>query len=563
MLRKGVPPALRCAIWVSNVMRACHPDASRDPSHPHYYEEYRTLGKVRYIDTAWEAVITQIFPDESDRRDALRPTFGNEDAHFTKYLPPFKKPLALAHVLNALEHILGLDFCPLLPPLTAIMLRYMSESYVYLSLREMAQHSSWYFPVTQVEQYAWCQTFSAVIQRLHPQTAAAMKQNGTLTPKGLEPIFKHFFLPILREEHVTRLLDVYTLEGAKIMFRFSVAICCLFKKERKDMDLYTPEQWWRQMREYAHSPTFDFEVVMKKAYGYHGKAVRERKRFPNRQILSRMIKLEEEKALDVEFDIIEKVPRAVGLMDPQHNPNNKNIVLAKDAQRRSHIAKWLPVSLQLTKLDLIYSSNIHGRAMERFYSNVKGTKQTLTILECLDNDCVIGMFASHAWKVSNEIYGDGECFLFRLDPQPECWKWKPDEQLSRPISPILLDTASTITGDGYDSSDHEEANELRKRSSLLEQFMVGRDTFISMGGNESGTCGLRLNEDLTKGESATAKGYNNDPLPFLRNFEVGLVEVYRLVRAVDGKTADQFSAEQFVKSTTTTNSVARSVNRSR
>jgi len=76
---------------------------------------------------------------------------------------------------------------------------------------------------------------------------------------------------------------------------------------------------------------------------------------------------------------------------------------------------------------------------------------------------------------------------------------------------------------------------------LQEQFMVGRTSFISMGGNEDGTCGLRLNEDFTKGESASAKGFRNEALPGKSLFEVGLVEVYSLVSAIGGDTEKQHS----------------------
>ena len=57
-----------------------------------------------------------------------------------------------------------------------------------------------------------------------------------------------------------------------------------------------------------------------------------------------------------------------------------------------------------------------------------------------------------------------------------------------------------------------------------------------MGGNDHGGSGLRINEDLTKGESSTAAGFDNDPLlPAAGGmFEVGLVEVYQLVRQMDG-----------------------------
>lgn len=117
---------------------------------------------------------------------------------------------------------------------------------------------------------------------------------------------------------------------------------------------------------------------------------------------------------------------------------------------------------------------------------------------------------------------DGGCFLFRLVPNAVCWKWKPLRQ------PGGVDNVL----------DHFEEDSSGNRSVLLEQFMVGTATYISMGGNPDGSCGLRLNEDLTKGESSSAVGFENEPLHGLDQgslFEVGLVEVYGLVRQIDGR----------------------------
>ena len=147
----------------------------------------------------------------------------------------------------------------------------------------------------------------------------------------------------------------------------------------------------------------------------------------------------------------------------------------------------------------------------------------------LDNNAVIGLYASQVWHLSPLVYGDGECFLFRLDPDPQCWKWKPDPHHTQSL----------------DQEDEDDETEINRSRSLLEQFMVGRQHFISMGGNDGGESGFRLNEDLTKGESSPARGFDNDPLPFLSNFEVGVVEVYQLRTSFDGKTSEHSLSENY------------------
>jgi hypothetical protein len=510
MIRHGVPPALRCAVWISSTIKACH-----DHEEFSFAEDYRTLGKVRALDHAWDIVLKQMFPDESDKRDALPPAFGNSDHLQYHGEIPGKGHAAFTYVLSAIQYLLGIDFGPLLPPLAALCLRSMSESYAFYTLREMTQNSSWYFPITQVEHHAWCKAFADVLTRLHPQTAAAMASNGSLSPTGLDPIFKHFFLPILPYENVLRIMDIYTYEGFKVIFRFGVALLCLFKRVLKENVIDDATVWWAQLYEYTHSSLFDFEILVKKAYGYHGDRISKRLGFPRRQILARIIKMEEERALEgCEFKMIDTPPRPLGLVE------NEAIVLAKAANVRQSLAGWLPLSLRLTKMDLIYSTNVDGRTLDLFYRHVGKARHTLLLAEVLNNNSIIGMFASQAWRVSTQVYGDGECSLFRLFPDPQCWHWKPE--------PKHL----------HDDDDDEN-------TALLEQFMVGRESFISMGGNHDGSSGLRINEDLTRGESAVANGFQNDPLPMLGTFEIGLVEVYRLVSSVDGKSVEETSAEAF------------------
>ena len=266
------------------------------------------------------------------------------------------------------------------------------------------------------------------------------------------------------------------------------------------------------------------DTLVRKAYGYHGNRARRRMRFPRRHILARIIRLEEERLrsqqlLDLDEHVqLPEAPspsRPLALLSPPDNDDDDTCKLLKDPLLRSHLASWLPVSLKLSKLELLFSTNVHGRTLERFYSHVSRSRLTITVIQLLETDAVIGMFATQAWHISSEVYGDGECFLFRAYPDPQCYKWKP--------------TADYVV---YSMEDDESSVSNVKKRALLEQFQVGRPNFISMGGNPDGTCGLRLNEDLTRGESAAAVGFGNDgPLvPGMDFFDVGLVETYRLVR---------------------------------
>jgi len=576
--RSGIPDALRCSIWITSIVQATQPHQTE-----RVIQEYGTLRKVSALDYAWEMLLKEMFPDASDEEDSFLIDFGlGKDLLNNQLLGGIddgtNTPIPDKHdaefgvrklkrVLNAIQHVLNVEYCPLLPHITCIFLEFMSDSFAYASLREMINESSRFLPITEEQYYAWCKTFHDMMTRMHPQTAKEMETCGVLLSPyyhGLDPIFKRFFSPILKHEHVLRIMDIYTIEGCKVLFRFGISLIALYKKQLKTMNINSAALWWAEVRTFTHSDSFDFDMLLKKAYGFHGSRVRKRVYFPRRRTINRMIKMNElwidKKVENDDMEILSNSymppPKPLGIHyqkeeqehdeqqqkqdagytitekyhdeneDHEHKKETPKIILAKPAFIRSHLASWVPFSLRTCKLDLIYSTTTDGRSLELFYPKVQKTKRTITLIEVLSPDSsneknfVIGMYASQAWHRSTHIYGDGECFLFSLNnnnnDEPKCYRWRPR-------------SAGSIDDE--------------KNATLMEQFMLSTDKFIAMGGvagPKGDSCGLRLNEDFTRGESDTALGFDNEPLAGKNRttFEVGLVEVYRFVRAVDGKGID-------------------------
>lgn len=340
-------------------------------------------------------------------------------------------------------------------------------------------------------------------------------------------------------------MDVYTLEGSKVLFRVGVALFVLYKREAA-LNLVTisnSQEWWQTMKHWANHKLFNFDVVLRKAYGVHGQLMRTQFRFPSRTVLQHIIKAEEWRLRMEGSGEIEGEDRSfhgppLGLAKHDEvievSGNVKESIepiLAKPTSIRQSLASWVPTSMRSTSLQLLYSTNYHGRSLDMFYSRLQIVKRSIILLEVLENDsssmkdqndenekhetCIIGMYASQPWHVSNQSYGDGECFLFRATPNPKCWKWHPD-----PATEFDL------------TKEADFAN-----NAILHQFILGQPGFISMGGNSDGSSGLRLNEDFTIGESSPASGYDNEPLHGVGKssvFSIGLLEVYGLVRQMDG-----------------------------
>jgi len=567
VLRRGVPPALRCAVWVSNVIQAVRPHQE-----PQHWYEYRTLAMVRSLDFAYENLLRTMVVgiESSDNNNNNNDSNGNGDIFaLTKELwqerrtPTYgqgsdaakmdgvtaKGEMALKRVLIALEHVLGIiEFCPILPTLAALLLTNMSESYAFTAIREMVHDTVWYFPISKREHLAYCYAFSNILHKLHKQTAEYLEDRMVLEPESLEKIFQNFFVGVLPLHLVHRIVDIYTLEGSKVLFRVGVALFVLYKREaaEKLVTISNAQEWWHTLSHWAHHKLFNFDVVLRKAYGVHGRLMRTQLRFPSRTLLQRIIKSEEwrlqqEGVDDGDGAAFQATP--LGLTDRQekievtgHVMESVKPTLAQPMAVRQALANWVPITMRLTNLDLIYSTNYHGRSLELFYQRVKNARHSILLAEVLLDDnshdvstntatengketkptpTVIGMYASQAWRISNQVYGDGECFLFRASPNARCWKWRPEPE----------DKGSNSLEDFA-------------QDAILHQFMVSRENFISMGGNPDGSCGLRLDEDLTTGESSAAVGFGNEPLHGVGRgsvFSIGLLEVYGLVRQIDGK----------------------------
>ncbi len=113
------------------------------------------------------------------------------------------------------------------------------------------------------------------------------------------------------------------------------------------------------------------------------------------------------------------------------------------------------------------------------------------------------MYATQTWHNNPDGYGDGGVFLFRLKPNPQCFRYT-----------IRESQTASINDAGHNTGCLEDAG----------QLMISSRTFISMGIGEGGASGLRLNEDLTRGSTSKSIGVESAVLVAegCEVFDVGL-----------------------------------------
>ena len=247
----------------------------------------------------------------------------------------------------------------------------------------------------------------------------------------------------------------------------------------------------------------------------YGSRLRMRPGIRNREFMNKIARENEEWVSEnIPFSQLISPLKPMSLTTQTSKHHHK--LLAKKSAIRSHLTEWMPSALKSSKLDLIYTTETMGRSLHYFYQTVQTARHTITIIEVLNTGHIIGMYASQPWKINPRPFGDGNSFLFRLSPDPTCFKWSINEE-----------------------TNFDDLQNNLEDISLLEQIMVAKSDFLSMGASRDGGFGLRIDKDLLTGTSCRAEGFNNDPLgadiiedgttPSHFYFDVGLVEVYRLL----------------------------------
>ena len=79
---------------------------------------------------------------------------------------------------------------------------------------------------------------------------------------------------------------------------------------------------------------------------------------------------------NVSYDYKEPV-RTLGII----TNDEVSIKVGKDLIHRAYLAEWLPITLQDTKLDIIFSTNEHGKTLDALYRHCAKVKHTIMLIE--------------------------------------------------------------------------------------------------------------------------------------------------------------------------------------
>jgi hypothetical protein len=153
------------------------------------------------------------------------------------------------------------------------------------------------------------------------------------------------------------------------------------------------DEWWNSMKLWAHSDRFNFEGLVRKAYFPWTRdsptiEVSPVDRFS--RALSKWKKNDSSRKLVTTETMVVRLRRVLwdscrstltsvtGIVDTAETIEP---ILPHLNQARLNLAEWIPVTvtMRLTNLDLLYSTNHHRRSLEMFYWHVKHAKHTVLL----------------------------------------------------------------------------------------------------------------------------------------------------------------------------------------
>lgn len=558
--REGIPPFLRGGVW--SKLMAAGTTAAGTASH-----------KLQ-LEAVWQRVKERVFPDGYMSR---LPNFGAPTRFEDHAYLSEEGLLAAKRVLIATRHMIAADWCPALLDIAPMLLIFMPESCAYAVVEELWSERPLFFPATERETEVWSRTFVNLVQLFIPRVYKHAQVCGALTPKDLRCLFQRIFVGVLPLRSLVKVWDAWLCEGSKVIYRYGLA---LLKVLCGKLELLRPgDDWWAHIRDWTQDPSFCFDEVKKVAFSLR------RKLFTSLtwSMLERLHSANAQKAASPSSSAMVSAKKNLGESEfrmteektdesqpffwpPFQISQVPEPTLLKSVPFRALLVDWVPELERHKTLRAVYSTEIFGFGIEILFSHCRSTSPSLTVVESTDG-AIFGAFCSDPWQPSRTVYGNGQCFLFRLKPSATVFRWACKKGGGKKTG---------ATGAALSNSKHGSAGRLKRENSVgslaqlsrhgslhsskhrlaflphvsrhhasrhqagesildataRESFMMATRDFIAVGVSPtSGNCGLKLYNDLQQGSSLRCETFNNEPLvnTEMGHFEVSCVEVYAFV----------------------------------
>ncbi|XP_030610832.1 TBC1 domain family member 24 isoform X3 [Archocentrus centrarchus] len=441
------------------------------------------------------------------------------------------KPEAVASAHQIISCLAGqfpdISHCPSLPAVTSLLLHFSvdeAQCFEHIS-RILAYESS-------------CMTFGDLANKY----CTAAHKLIVATAQDVMDVYsdwQRWVLGDLPFSHVVRVLDVYLVEGYKVLYRVAVALLKFYRKHK----IGVQGGQGNQQQQDSNKIKADIQAFVKGIASTVTPDKLLEKAFSIR-LLSRkeitLLQLTNEKSLQ-QKGITVKQKRSRRNVQLALNPDtfSSEIVSAKEMH---DIWSWIPERFALCQPQLLFTTSTHGCSLNRFYSHCEGHEPTLLLIRTTDAD-VCGAFLSTDWEErkrggnKSSFFGTGECFVFRLKPEMERYEWVVISHPELASSIKTQDQEETAASEGRNLDNSLEqpekppgelspflsARHFNLNSKNTSMFMSGNVDSIIVGGGDGNA--LYIDSELNHGRTGRCTTFDNPPL-CAESFQISLLEVW-------------------------------------
>uniref|UniRef100_A0A8C1GXF2 TBC1 domain family member 24 n=1 Tax=Cyprinus carpio TaxID=7962 RepID=A0A8C1GXF2_CYPCA len=407
-----------------------------------------------------------------------------------------------------------ISHCPSLPAVTALLLHWSAdEAQCFESVSRMLacnEPGRRLLDQTFLAYQSACMTFGDLVHKYCPAAHKLMVATATDVLEVYSD-WQRWVLGDLPFSFAARVMDVFLVEGYKVLYRVALAILKFYRKQRAATSSALTKQDSAAVRR-------DIQVFVQNI----GKSVTPDKLLEKAfsiRLFSRkeitLLQLANEKSLQQKGITVKQKRQNVHLAVNADNFSSE-IVSAKEIR---DIWSWIPERFALCQPQLLFTTSTHGCSLNRFYSHCEGYEPTLMLIRTIDGE--------ERKRGGNKLsfFGTGECFVFRMKPEMERYEWVviKHPELANTAQSADDEQTSEPAADPSQLSPFLSTRHFNLNSRNTSMFMAGNVDSIIIGGGEGNA--LYIDSELNHGRTERCLTFDNPPL-CAESFQIALLEVW-------------------------------------
>lgn len=458
------------------------------------------------------------------------------------------------------EYFPDMNFCPILPELVSLILHFsQDEAECFYSVSRLICYNDpnkRYIDQTFLTYRASCMTFGDLANRC----CRGIRKLIASSHQNLFDFYSDWIMWIFADlpfTYAIRVLDVYLLEGYKVLYRVALALLSLYKVSVSSR-VADVEDFRTDMKRFVQNVArhCTAEMLLERAFMIPMAMRRE---------LNLLFNANKDSLMQKGVSIHQK-RQSVETVD--FNNFTSSVVTGTEMRV---VWAWIPERFALFSPIRLFNTAEHGRSLASFYSHVEGHEPAVLMIKTVDEE-VFGAFLStdviERRKHDSDgliYFGTGECFVFTLRPSMERYQQAMVNIMTRGASPQQIrarNGASSEVSNGRCSpitstiattsltcpagtpqnpsyltvpftAPMEEPLTAKEPKRPKEQeasmFIAGSDSQLIIGGD--GGHALFLQEDLQGGYSEPCDTFKSIPL-CKGHFKIQALEVWGIQNSI-------------------------------